>query len=126
MIKMVFDCIKCGVSFLLIVYIIHQINCIRKEFCELLDNLNDIDDGIALNHDIIESILNVLVGNPNTKTEKQIPEIPEKPEKHMSYCCGNCKYFYRKADGGLVSSYCRKGVNDICPYDICDWYESYI
>ena len=123
MIKMVFDCIKCGISFLLIVYIIRQINCIRKEFYELFDNLNHIEDGIALNNDIIESILNVLAGNPNTKTEKQ---IPEKPEKHMSYCCGNCKYFYRKADGSLVVNHCRKGVNDVCPYDICDWYESYI
>lgn len=120
MIKMVFDCIKCGVSFLLIIYIIHQINCIRKEFCELIDSLNDIDAGIALNNDIIESILNVLAGNPNTKTEKKIPE------KHMSYCCGNCKYFYRKADGSLVTSCCRKGVNDVHPDDICDWYESYI
>lgn len=120
MIKMVFDCVKCGISFLLIVYIIHQINCIRKEFCELLDNLNNIDAGMALNYDIIKSILNVLIGNPNTKTEKKIPE------KHISYCCGNCKYFHRKADGGLVVSYCQKGVNDVCPYDICDWYESYI
>ena len=120
MIKMVFDCVKCGVSFLLIVYIIRQINCIRKEFYELFDNLNRIGDGIELNHDIMESILNVLAGNPNTKTEKKIPE------KHMSYCCGNCKYFHRKADGGLVTSYCQKGVNDVCPYDICDWYESYI
>ena len=39
---------------------------------------------------------------------------------------GNCKYFYRKADGGLVTSCCRKGVNDVHPDDICDWYESYI
>jgi len=123
MIKMVFDCIKCGISILLVMYIIHQIRCLGNDLHELLDNLNDIDAGIALNNDIIESILNVLAGNPNTKTEKQ---IPEKPEKHMSYCCGNCKYFSRKADGGLVTSYCRKGVNDICPYDICDWYESYI
>lgn len=120
MIKMIFDCVKCGISFLLIVYIIHQINCIRKEFCELLDNLHNVETEIALNYDIIESILNVLIGKPNTKTEKKIPE------KHMSYCCGNCKYFYRKADGGLVVSYCQKGVNDVCPYDICDWYESYI
>ena len=120
MIKMIFDCIKCGVSFFLIVYIIHQINCIRKEFCELLDILNNIETETALNYNLIESILNVLIGNPNTKTEKK------NPEKHMSYCCGNCKYFYRKADGGLVTSSCRKGVNDICPYDICDWYESYI
>lgn len=120
MIKMIFDCVKCGVSFFLIVYIIHQINCIRKEFCELLDILNNIETETALNYNLIESILNVLIGNPNTKTEKK------NPEKHMSYCCGNCKYFYRKADGGLVTSSCRKGVNDICPYDICDWYESYI
>ena len=105
MIKMVFDCVKCGVSFLLIVYIIRQINCIRKEFYELFDSLNHIEDGIGLNNDIIESILNVLVGNPNTKTEKENPETEKKiPEKHMSYCCGNCKYFYRKADGGLVTS----------------------
>ena len=117
---MVFDCVKCGISFLLIVYIIHQINRIRKEFCELLDILNNIETETASNYNLIDSILNVLVGNSNTKTEKK------NPEKHMSYCCGNCKYFYRKADGGLVTSSCRKGVNDICPYDICDWYESYI
>ena len=60
------------------------------------------------------------LNTPNTKTEKK------NPEKHVSCCCGNCKYFYRKADGGLVTSCCRKGVNDVCPYDICDWYESYI
>jgi hypothetical protein len=101
-------------------YIIHQIRCLRNDLHELLDNIGYIENRMALNYSVTEAVLNILIGNPNTKTEKK------NPEKHISYCCGNCKYFYRKADGSLVINYCQKGVNDVCPYDICDWYESYI
>ena len=123
MIKMVFDCFVYVVVFLFAIYVGHlirKVNCLKNDLHELRDTVGNIEDRVILNRSRIETILDDLINNSNTKTEKK------NPEKHMSYCCGNCKYFYRKADGGLVTSSCQKGVNDICPYDICDWYESYI
>lgn len=123
MIKMVFDCVVYVVVFLFAIYVGHlirKVNRLKDDLHELSVKVGYIETRSLLNRNGIETIANVFLNTPNTKTEKK------NPEKHMSYCCGNCKYFYRKADGGLVTSCCRKGVNDVHPDDICDWYESYI
>lgn len=121
--KMVFDCIVYVVVFLFAIYVGHlirKVNSLKDDLHELSVKVGYIETRSLLNRNGIETIANVFLNTPNTKTEKKIPE------KHMSYCCGNCKYFHRKADGGLVINYCQKGVNDVHPDDICDWYESYI
>lgn len=123
MIKMVFDCIVYVVVFLFAIYVGHlirKVNRLKDDLHELSVKVGYIETRSLLNRNGIETIANVFLNSPSTKTEKK------NPEKHVSCCCGNCKYFHRKADGGLVINYCQKGVNDICPYDICDWYESYI
>ncbi len=123
MIKMVFDCVVYVVVFLFAIYVGHlirKVNCLKDDLHELSVKVGYIETRSLLNRSGIETIANIFLNSPNTKTEKKIPK------KHDSCCCNNCKYFHRKADGGLVISHCQKGVNDVCPYDVCDWYESYI